>query len=39
MHEQHCELSEWQQNNPDAHKPAYAKKPRATRGPTNSKQI
>ena len=39
MHEQHCELSEWRQNNPDAHKPSYAKKPHATGGPTKSKQI
>ena len=29
-HELHHELSEWRQNNPDAHKPAYAKKPHAT---------
>ena len=39
MHEQHHELSEWQQNNPDADKPSYAKKPHATRGSTKSKQI
>ena len=39
MQEQRCELSEWRQNNPDAHKPSYAKKPRATRGPTKTKQI
>ena len=39
MQEQCCELSEWQQNNPDAHKPSYAKKPRATGGPTKTKQI
>ena len=38
-HEQHHELSEWQQNNPDAHKLSYAKKPHATGGPTKSKQI
>ena len=38
-HEQRCELSEWRQNNPDAHKPSHVKKPRATRGPTKSKQI
>ena len=36
MHEQRRELSEWRQDNPDAHKPShvkkpsYAKKPRAT---------
>ena len=39
MHEQRHELSEWRQNNPDAHKSAYAKKPHATGGPTKSKQI
>ena len=38
-HEQCRELSEWQQNNPDAHKPSYAKKPHVTGGPTKSKQI
>ena len=38
-HEQHCELSEWQQNNPDAHKPSHVKKPHVTGGPTKSKQI
>ena len=45
MHEQHRELSEWQQDNPDAHKPShvkkpsYVKKPHATRGPAKTKQI
>ena len=45
MHEQRRELSEWRQDNPDAHKPShvkkpsYAKKPRATRGSVKSKQI
>ena len=39
MQEQRRELSEWRQNNPDAHKPSYAKKPRATGGPTKTKQI
>ena len=38
-HEQCHELSEWQQNNPDTHKPSHVKKPRATGGPTKSKQI
>ena len=38
-HEQCCELSEWRQNNPDAHKPAAAKKPRAPSRPNKSKQI
>ena len=44
-HEQCHELSEWQQDNPDAHKPTYVKKPshvkkpRVTRGPVKSKQI
>ena len=44
-HKQRCELSEWQQNNPDSHKPTHvkkpphAKKPRITRGPVKSKQI
>ena len=38
-HEQCHELIEWRQNNPDAHKPSYAKKPCATGGPTKSKQI
>ena len=37
--EQRRGLSEWRQNNPDAHKPSYAKKPCATGGPTKSKQI
>ena len=32
MHEQHHELSEWRQNNPDAHKPSHVKKPCATGG-------
>ena len=45
MHEQCCELSEWQQNNPNAHKPthvkkpSHAKKPCVTGGPVNSKQL
>ena len=44
-HEQRHELSEWQQDNPDAHKPthvkkpSHAKKPRITGGPVKSKQI
>ena len=44
-HEQRHELSEWQQDNPDAHKPTHvkkiphAKKPRITGGPVKSKQI
>ena len=38
-HEQCRELSEWRQNNPEAHKPSYAKKPHATGRPTKSKQI
>ena len=33
------ELSEWQQNNPDAHKPSYIKKPHGTDKSTRSKQI
>ena len=37
--EQRRELSEWRQNNPDAHKPSYAKKPCATGGPSKTKQI
>ena len=43
--EQHRELSEWRQDNPDAHKPSHVKKPshakksRATRGSVWSKQI
>ena len=45
MHEQRRELSEWQQDNPDAHKPthvkkpSHAKKPHVTGGPVKSKQI
>ena len=45
MHEQRHELSEWRQDNPDAHKPthvkkpSHAKKPRVTGGPVKSKQI
>ena len=45
MHEQHHELSEWRQDNPDAHKPthvkkpSHAKKPHVTGGPAKSKQI
>ena len=44
-HEQRRELSEWQQDNPDAHKPTHVKKPspvkkpRVTRGSVKSKQI
>ena len=44
-HEQCRELSEWRQNNPDAHKPTHvkkpphAKKPRVTGRPVKSKQI
>ena len=44
-HEQRRELSEWQQDNPDAHKPthvkkpSHAKKPRLTGGPVKPKQI
>ena len=44
-HEQCHELSEWRQDNPDAHKPtlvkkpSHAKKPRITGGPVKSKQI
>ena len=43
--EQRCELSEWSQDIPDAHKPthvkkpSHAKKPRTTGGPAKSKQI
>ena len=37
--EQCHELSEWLQNNPDAHKPSYVKKPRVPNRPTKSKQI
>ena len=33
------ELSEWQQNNPDAHKPSYVKKPHVPDRSTWSKQI
>ena len=39
MHEQCHELSEWQQNNPDAHKPSYVKKPHVPNRPIKSKQI
>ena len=45
MHEQHHELSEWRQNNPNAHKPTHAKKPsnaekpHKTGGSVKSKQI
>ena len=39
MQEQHRELSEWQLNNPDAHKPSYVKKPCVPARPTKSKQI
>ena len=42
-HEQRHELSEWRQDNPDAHKPVkkplHAKKPHVTGGPVKSKQI
>ena len=38
-HEQHRELSEWRQNNPDVHKPSQVKKSCVTGGPTKSKQI
>ena len=44
-HEQRHELSEWQQDNPDAHKPthvkkpSHVKKPHVTGGPVKSKQI
>ena len=44
-HEQRGELSEWRQDNPDAHKPthvkkpSHAKKPRITGRPVKSKQI
>ena len=38
-HEQRHELSEWRQNNPDAHKPSQVKKSHVTGGPTKSKQI
>ena len=37
--EQRHELSEWRQNNPDAHKPSGAKKTCASSRPTKSKQI
>ena len=39
MQEQCRELSEWRQNNTDAHKPSYVKKPHAPDKPTKSKQI
>ena len=39
MQEQCCELSKWQQNNPDTHKPSYVKKPHVPGRPTKSKQI
>ena len=39
MQEQCCELSEWQQNNPDVHKPSYVKKLHVPGRPTKSKQI
>ena len=39
MQEQCHELSEWRQNNPDAHKPSYVKKPHVPSRPTKSKQI
>ena len=44
-HEQRRELSEWRQDNPDAHKPSHVKKPsydkksRVTGGSAKSKQI
>ena len=37
--QQRHELSEWRQNNPDAHKPSQVKKSCVTGGPTKSKQI
>ena len=37
--EQRHELSEWRQNNPDAHEPSYVKKPHEPSRPTKSKQI
>ena len=39
MQEQHHELSEWRQNNPDAHKPSHVMKPRGPSQPTKPKQI
>ena len=39
MQEQRHELSEWRQNNPDAHEPSYVKKPCVPSRPTKSKQI
>ena len=39
MHEQCRELSEWQQNNPDALKPSYIKKPHGTNKSMRYKQI
>ena len=39
MCKQHRELSEWQQNNPDAHKPSYTKKPHGPDKSSCSKQI
>ena len=39
IREQCHELSEWQQNNPDAHKPSYVKKPCVPDRSTRSKQI
>ena len=39
MQEQCCELSKWQLNNPDPHKPSYVKKPHVPDRPTRSKQI
>ena len=32
-------MREWQQNNPDAHKPSYVKKPHVPNRPPRSKQI
>ena len=39
MHKQRHELSEWRQNNPDAHKPSYVKKPHVPNRSMRSKQI
>ena len=38
-HEQHHELSEWQQNNPDVHKPSHVKKPHAGGGGGGGHQV
>ena len=39
IHEQRRELSEWRQNNPDAHKPSYIKQPHGPDKSMWSKQI